>query len=193
MKVMVRKNAEALEQELIWLQKIIDIRIKSFFNLEHEHTSIYDVEPPDISDDESFYAEILKRDSVSTEERIVLLLALAPHIRPEMFDVFLTKNPLYNKSYTEFGGVKDKKHDSFIPTGETASFILADQNLERRFHLFNLFCDEHFFSKRNILYIIKTKNYEPYLSGALIISLEYLSYLTVGVSKFTAPNPLFHE
>lgn len=193
MKVMVKKNAEALEQELNWLQEIIDIRIKSFFSVEHKHLSIYDIEAPDITNDESFYAEVLKRDSVSVEERIVLLLALAPHIRPEIFDVFLIKNPLYNKKYTEFGGLNDKKYDGFIPTGETAAFILADQNLERRFHLFNLFCDEHYFNKRNILYIVKPKNYEPYLSGALIISLEYLSYLTVGVSKFTAPTPYFQQ
>ncbi|RYG15210.1 MAG: ATP-binding protein, partial [Chitinophagaceae bacterium] len=193
MKVMVKKNAEALEQELNWLQQIIDIRIKSFFNLAHPHASIYDIEPPDISKDESFYAEVLKRDNVSLEERIVLLLSLAPHIRPELFDVFLVKNnAIYDKRYTEFGGLKDKKFDGFIPTGETAAFLLAGKNLEKRFNLFNLFCDEHYFNKRNILYIVKPKNYEPYLSGAIILSLEYLSYLTVGVSKFTAPAAIHY-
>ncbi|WP_231464326.1 MULTISPECIES: hypothetical protein [unclassified Pedobacter] len=193
MKLMVKKNAEALEKELNWLQQVIDISIKTFFDLDHNIESIYDIEPPDISDGESFYAEVLKRDNVSVQERIVLLLALAPHIRPEIFDVFLSKNSLYDKNYTEFGGLKDKNYDGFIPTGETAAFILAGKDLEKRFHLFNLFCDEHFFSKRNILNIVKPKNYEPYLSGALILSLEYLSYLTIGVSKFTAPAAIHYQ
>ncbi|MFC3560741.1 hypothetical protein [Pedobacter jamesrossensis] len=186
MKGIIKKNAVALTQELDWLSKIINTSIKLFLGQETEYKSIYDIQPPDVTLDESFYAEIIKRDQTSIAERIVLLLSIAPHIKPEMLDVFLIKNENLNKNFTEFGGVKDVKNNGFIPTGETAAFILAMNNLEKRFNLFNLFCDDHYFSKRNILHIIKPKGYEPYLSGALVLSLEYLSYLTVGVSKFTA-------
>lgn len=186
MKGIIKKNAIALTQELDWLSKVIDTSIKLHFGQETDFKSIYDIQPPDVTFDESFYAEIIKRDQTSIAERIVLLLSIAPHVRPEMLDVFLTKNTVLDKNFTEFGGVKDVKYNGFIPTGETAAFILAMNNLENRFDLFNLFCDDHYFSKRNILQIVKPKGYEPYLSGALILSLEYLSYLTVGVSKFTA-------
>ncbi|GAA3958620.1 hypothetical protein GCM10022246_10200 [Pedobacter ginsengiterrae] len=186
MKGIIKKNATTLTQELNWLSKVIDTSIKLFFGEKIEFESIYDVQPPDITHDESFYAEVIKRDQITIPERIVLLLSIAPHVKPEMLDVFLIKNKTLDKYFTEFGGIKDAKYDGFIPTGETAAFILAMNNLESRFDLFNLFCDDHYFNKRNILHIIKPRGYEPYLSGALVLSLEYLSYLTVGVSKFTA-------
>ncbi|RZK64374.1 MAG: hypothetical protein EOO95_11195 [Pedobacter sp.] len=186
MKGIIKKNAEALTLELDWLAKVIDISVKKHFGQETEYKSIYDIQPPDVTFDESFYAEVLKRDQTSIPERIVLLLALAPHIKPEMLDVFLIRNEKLDKNFTEFGGVKDIRNNGFIPTGETAAFILAMNNLASRFDLFNLFCEDHYFSKRNILHIVKPKSYEPYLSGALVLSLEYLSYLTVGLSKFTA-------
>lgn len=186
MKGIIKKNANALTQELDWLAEVIDTSIKLYFKQETKYESIYDIAPPDMTFDESFYAEIIKRDQTSVPERIVLLLALAPHVKPEMLDVFFLKNDKFEKNFTEFGGVKDSKCNGFIPTGETAAFILAMNNLESRFNLFNLFCEDHYFGKRNILHIVKPKSFEPYLSGALIISLEYLSYLTVGLSKFTA-------
>lgn len=186
MKGIIKKNGQTLTKELNWLAEVINTSLKLHFGSETTYDSIYDIQPPDVTFDESFYAEIIKRDQTSFQERIVLLLSLAPHIKPEMLDVFLIKNPTYDKYYTEFGGIKDSKYHGFIPTGETAAFILAMNNLEGRFDLFNLFCDDHYFNKRNILHIVKPKGFEPYLSGALILSLEYLSYLTVGVSKFTA-------
>ncbi|GGI28719.1 hypothetical protein [Pedobacter mendelii] len=186
MKGIIKKNAHALTRELDWLSKVIDTSIKLYFEQEAPYQSIYDIPPPDITKDESFYAEVIKRDQTSIAERIVLLLSLAPHIRPQMLDVFLIKNKNLDKNFTEFGGVCDTKCNCFIPTGETAAFILAMNNLESRFDLFNLFCEDHYFKKRNILQIVKPKSYEPYLSGALILSLEYLSYLSVGLSKFTA-------
>lgn len=182
----IKKNAHALTQELNWLAEVIDTSIKLYFGQETKYKSIYDIQPPDITLDESFYAEIIKRDQTSVQERIILLLALAPHIKPDMLDIFFSKNHTIEKAYTEFGGIKDSKCNGFIPTGETAAFILAMNNLENRFDLFNLFCEDHYFSKRNILRLVTPKSYEPYLSGALILSLEYLSYLTVGLSKFTA-------
>jgi len=182
----IKNNAHALTLELNWLSEVIDTSIKLHFGQESKYESIYDIQPPDITQDESFYAEIIKRDQTSIQERIILLLALAPHVRPEMLDIFFLKNPELDKTFTEFGGVKDSKCNGFIPTGETAAFILAENNLEKRFDLFNLFCEDHYFSKRNILNIVKPRSFEPYLSGALILSLKYLSYLTVGLSKFTA-------
>jgi len=186
MKGVIKKNAHALTQELNWMSEIIDTSIKLYFGQETKYKSIYDIQPPDISLDESFYAEIIKRDQTSVQERIILLLALVPHVKPEMLDVFFLKNQKLEKNFTEFGGVKESKCNGFIPTGETAAFILAMNNLESRFDLFNLFCEDHYFSRRNILHIVKPKTFEPYLSGALILSHEYLSYLTVGLSKFTA-------
>jgi len=103
MKGIIKKNATTLTQELNWLSKVIDTSIKLFFGEKTEFESIYDVQPPDITHDESFYAEVIKRDQITIPERIVLLLSIAPHVKPEMLDVFLIKNKTLDKYFTEFG------------------------------------------------------------------------------------------
>jgi len=55
-------------------------------------------------------------------ERLVFLLALAPHVKPQLLDVFFEANDALRRGYTEFGGVKGQLHNGFLPTLETALF-----------------------------------------------------------------------
>ena len=115
-------------------------------------------------------------------ERLVLILALSPHVCPQLLDIFYTKNERYGRGFTEFGGVKGRQHGGFIPTGETAAFILAGTDLSMRFQVLQIFDPDHFFSKHKILNLDKDRSNEPLLSGVLSITREYLSYLTTGES-----------
>jgi hypothetical protein len=56
-------------------------------------------------------------------EEAVLLLALAPHIVPQILDVFFIKNKTYDRGFSESGGIAGTQHRGFLPTGETAAFI----------------------------------------------------------------------
>ena len=73
------------------------------------------------------------------DERAILALALVPHVRPQLFDPFLAKNPNIDRGFTEFGGILAGNHGGFWPTVETAAFILAGEDLERRFVVQALF------------------------------------------------------
>ena len=42
---------------------------------------------------------------------------------------FLCKNKDFDRQYTEFGGWKGRSHRGFLPTGETASFIIAGEDI----------------------------------------------------------------
>ncbi|MGH2645736.1 MAG: ATP-binding protein, partial [Chitinophagaceae bacterium] len=119
---------------------------------------------------------------MSITERIILVLALAPHLQPHLLDVFFIKNIDYDRGFTEFGGIKGQNHGGFLPTGETVAFILAANDLEKRFLLLELFGEDHFFHTFNILKLIPSQVEEPFLSGVLSLSPEYLSYFTLGVS-----------
>jgi AAA+ superfamily predicted ATPase len=120
---------------------------------------------------------------MNVSERIILLLSLAPHLQPHLLDVFYVKNANYDRGFTEFGGVKGQNHSGFIPTGETVAFILSANNLQRRFAILEMFSEEHFFGKFKILKLASTQNDEPFLSGILSISVEYLNYFTSGTSQ----------
>lgn len=183
----LKQNADTLTAEMQWLAELINVKLKLYFNQECEYKSITEIHPPDLSDNNSPYASILAQYQIDFIERVILLLAIAPHIQPELLDVFLMKNPAYEKCFTEFGGVKGQNFSGFIPTGETAAFILGSNDLERRFRILDLFSDDHMFKKFNILYLESNLAYEPSLSGPLVLTSEYLNYFTKG----TFHNPTF--
>ncbi|TDO25683.1 ATP-binding protein [Sediminibacterium goheungense] len=176
------ENASTLQSELLWLANIIDARFKIYWQQEGAMTDIFEIQPPDLSNNTSMYAQVVKHYKMSVEERMILLLSLAPHIQPHLLDVFYVKNANYDRGFTEFGGVKGQNHSGFIPTGETAAFILAADSLEKRFALLEIFGEDHYFNKHKILKLSSTHADEPYLSGVLTLSVEYLNYFTNGSS-----------
>jgi hypothetical protein len=120
---------------------------------------------------------------LSVAERLVVLLALIPHIRPQVLDVLWSRNETTARGFTEFGGWHGTTHGGFIPTGETAAFILAGDDLAPRFELTQLFAGDHFFARHNILHLSPVGRGEPLLSGALTISQECLHWFTTAQER----------
>jgi hypothetical protein len=178
----IKANAETLAAEMKWLAEIIDVRMKLYWGSPVDFTAIHELLPPDLSGNLSPYAGIINHYKINFAERIVLLLALAPHIQPHLLDVFFMKNTEYDRGFTEVGGIKGQNHGGFLPTGETAAFILAINNIEERFRLLDIFLEDHVFRKFNILSLNPVSSNEPFLSGAICLSSEYLSYFTRGIS-----------
>ncbi len=176
------KNAQTLEKELTWFQQILDIRIQIYFEQDCEFASIEDAPAPDLGGDASLYARTIKEFTMSDGERIVLLLALIPHVRPRVLDTFFIDNQNFKRPFTEFGGWKGNTHSGFLPTGETVSFILAANSLKKRFEVTQLFGTDHFFAKKNILRLENQGNSEPMLSGQLVISIDFLNLFTTGIT-----------
>ncbi len=179
---LIKTNANVLALELQWLAQIIDIRMKLYWDQPCGYADITELPVNDLSNDTSQYAGILKHYNINFQERIVLLLSIAPHIQPHLLDVFFIKNATYDRVFTEFGGIKGQNHGGFIPTGETAAFILASNDFEKRFGLLRIFSDDHVFKKFGILSLIASQANEPYLSGTISLSPEYLNYFTLGIS-----------
>ncbi|MES2328684.1 MAG: ATP-binding protein [Bacteroidota bacterium] len=175
-------NAKTLYAEMQWLGKVIDSRFKLYWGQECAYTDIYEITPPDMTDNTSVYGQIVNHYKMDFNERIILLLSLAPHVQPHLLDVFYIKNANYDRGFTEFGGIKGQNHSGFIPTGETVAFILAANDFERRFSLLEFFGDDHYFGKFKILKLSSTHSDEPFLSGVLNIGVEYLNYFTNGTS-----------
>jgi len=184
-------NATSLSNDFLWLHQVINLRFALYFGRETDHNSIYDLVPPSISDDKSVYAELLIKNEIATDERLIILLALAPHLSPQLLDLFFTKNETYGRGFTEFGGVKGNQHSGFLPTGETAAFIIAGNNIKKRIEVMNIFDQDHFLIKQKIISLDKERSTEPLLAGILNISKDYLSYFTNGVAFRPAFNSEF--
>lgn len=176
----IKHNARDIRKELDWFRQILKTRSKLNAREEAEYGDVYEILPPVFNGSDSAYAEFVKKHKLDYEERFLLVLAMVPHIKPELLDMFMAKNQNTQQIYTEFGGKKGKHHLGFLPTGETAVFILAGSSLERRFAIQRAFDAGHLFSRENILWLEDMENGEPMLSGALQVSKEVLDLLTLG-------------
>ncbi|MDP3468471.1 MAG: ATP-binding protein [Daejeonella sp.] len=178
----LKANADVLSREMQWLALVIDTRMKLYFSQDSDYNEIYELPAPVLESNDSVYASVVNYYNMTFNERIILSLALAPHIQPHLLDIFFIKNSTYDRGFTEVGGIKGQNHGGFIPTGETAAFIIAGLDLEKRFNLINIFGEDHFFRKFKILDLVHTQPHEPFLSGVITVSPEFLSYFTSGVS-----------
>ncbi|TAM96936.1 MAG: ATP-binding protein [Chitinophagaceae bacterium] len=178
---MIQANAAAMTEEMQWLGQVIDTRMKLYWQQPCPFKDIGEVPPPE-PDNQSIYAQVVKYYQMNFTERIILSLSLAPHLQPHLLDVFFVKNKTFDRGFTEFGGIKGQNHGGFLPTGETVSFIVAANDMEKRFSLMELFGVDHFFHTSGILKLSPPPTEEPFLSSVLSISPEYLSYFTLGIS-----------
>ena len=173
------QNATSLELEINWFTQVLNTRMQLYFSEPADVESIYEITPPEIDSEQSVLGNFLSHYETNFAERIVLLLSLIPYIKPELLDVFFHRNDKYDRGYTEFGGLKGSTHGGFLPTGETAMFLLAE-NMEMRFALQSLFQPDHYFAKHSILHLEQVDQREPFLSGALKVSQEFIDYFTTG-------------
>src|SRR5262245_22585588 len=119
----VTEHSAVLERELGWLASVIDAGLRLYFSCECELRDIREIEPPALAPSSSAYAQMVLEHSLSFEERAALALALAPHLRPQVLDLFLIRNAALDRGFTEFGGLVSGSQEGFRPTLETAAFI----------------------------------------------------------------------
>src|SRR5262245_54218880 len=112
-------NARDLEQELAWFRSLLEARFKSHFSEEAGGGGPLDLSPPDLGESTSEYAAFLRRHQPSVAERLALVLGLVPHLRPQLLDVFFTRNSAIDRRFTEFGMVQSRTDGELVPTGET--------------------------------------------------------------------------
>jgi len=175
------RNAVFLETEFAWFFSVVELSIQLYFQHASEYADIYELQPPKLEQGQSPYTDFVLNNALGYEERIVLLLALAPHVKPQLLDIFFIQNTNLGRVYTEFGGWDSKHHRGFLPTGQTAVFVLAGADVEKRFHVQALFDSDHLFARENIIAIKPLGENEPFLSGALELSVEYLNLFTTGI------------
>lgn len=174
------QNAASLNAELDWLFQVLDTRIKLHFEQECAQRDIFELQPPPVENDPSNFARFVDHYQFNFAERLVLILALAPHIRPQLLDVLFTKNSLSNRDFTEFGGRSSEAFGGFLPTAETALFLLAGADLAQRFSYHYLFDADHVFAEHGIIVLERVLPGEPYLGGILTINREIIELMTTG-------------
>jgi hypothetical protein len=184
-------NARMMENELGWLEAVMSARFAAYGEEAEGDLAELLPDPPSLARVSGPYAELVRGYSLNVAERLVLVLALAPYVAPALLDPFLLQNQATGRRFTEFGGLTGQSHAGFLPTAETAMFLLAGGDRLLRIELEALFARDHPLVRRGILVLDQKHPEEPPLSQALRLSAPGLHELLRGDAYEPVPGPDF--
>jgi hypothetical protein len=171
-------TAKTLEEMLTYLSEVISWQINSYFKDDYTQPIPF----PDISDrDEITLIHFINKNRLNHDEILTLLIALAPHLQPDFFDKHITNNLPESGDYPEIGGWRGENHRGFLPTGQTAIFILGANKLDATLSLQYIFDPEHLFFRERILFLSQTTAGEPLMSSRLVMSADYVTLFSQGI------------
>ena len=132
-------DAATLEAELEWLARVIELRLARYFDATAPSSPELPgalVPPPELvtrTDGRGggSYGAAVLHHQLDPTERLLMALALAPQLRPQLLDVLATLNPETQRPFTEFGA-HIGPGGALLPTVETACFVLAGDNIGAR-------------------------------------------------------------
>ena len=188
--ISAQSNADDLERDLNWFDKVLAARICHYFADDGSTDFPTSLTPPDVAQSTSPYGRFIHEHQLGFAERCALLLALTPHIRPRLLDIFLSKNPHTDRRYTEFGGFSSAPNGDFFPTGETLAFIVGGDSLAHRFALNSLFDSKHIFATQDIVSLAPLAD-ERALKAPLRLSEHALALFTMGIARHPDFGPNF--
>jgi SpoVK/Ycf46/Vps4 family AAA+-type ATPase len=178
-----------LEREIAWFEAALRARMTE--HLEASGATDVLPEPPRLPRTGGGpYAVLLRELGLNAAERLVLVLALVPHAAPALLDPFLLQNQATGRRLTEFGGFTGQSHNGFLPTVETALFLVASRDQEERLAARAMFGPDHVFRTGGVLSIEHRHPDEPPTSAALGLARDTLERALTG----SAPSaPLEHD
>jgi hypothetical protein len=153
------------------LQHFLDPKSQNFFYEKATLDALRQAEP---------FRTLSPQHPLSDEELLIVLLALMPHLSPGFYTGLMEQAFPEGSDLPEFGGAKGTNHRGILPTGETAQFVLAGENLERRLHVQELLSPGSSLHQSGVLTLEQVKEGEPAMSGRLLLDPEVVEKLTLG-------------
>ena len=172
-----------LSKFTLFLERLIESRLKHHFE---ESQTLFQLPVLRTNGVQTPLNQFIHANRLNTEEISVLLFALIPHLQPHFLDEVVRHHIPKAGDFPQIGGIRGKNFRGFLPTGETALFLLAGDDLDKRLAIQQLFSPDHFFAKKRLLWLQSPLPGEPLMSGQLIMSQEYIDLFTTG--KISRPR-----
>lgn len=132
-------HARAVAEEISWLADCIDARLQHFFADDGGGPAL---PPSPDPDPRSALGRLVTRSAMTNQARLVLALALALHVDSAVLDPFYVRNSAIDRIFSQFGGQRSAA-GAFVPTVETALFLLAGSDTTARLVAMRLFDPDH--------------------------------------------------
>jgi hypothetical protein len=172
-KSVYKQNAAHIEADMKWLGEILKRRYESYHRQPSGGSDFRMPIMPQLKGN-SVYKSLLTQFKLTAAERMVLLISLVPHIAPYFFETAWL-------ALGEKAGSKSKNSNTsaMLPAVDLVFFLLAGDELEKRFFYQQIFDEDSFLMQHKIIML------EQEASGLMNlqyirISPEYLSLLTNG-------------
>ena len=171
-------NAAALAQELAWLERVIELRMRELCS----DTAVASPlpSPPPLAPDDSPFGDLADRLRLTPPERAVLILALAPHVRPQALDPLFAQDAQLGRGHTAAGGISGRSHGGFIPTAETALLLLGGCDIRSRLDHMRVFDRRAALARHGLVHVDEPSAGEPAMSGVLRVGDDAVEMLTTG-------------
>ena len=179
-------HTQPILTSLIYLAEVVQHRVQSHFKQDPVEPILASIPQPQFNGVRSAFLDFVRQHDLNNEEFLLLLIALAPHIQSDFFEEIIQGQIPDKGNFPQFGGVRGKEFRGMLPTGETALFILAGNDFQKRFQIQELFSEDHFFAKNRILWLSESPEGEPIMSGKIVLSQEYIDLFCFG--KITRPR-----
>ena len=163
--------------EFKYLEEYLEYRLGSYFN---GNNNLAEPKIPPYSKWFVHVPESIKKADLNKDEKTLLLLALCPQVDGNLLDGVIQDKLSSTGDFPQLGGIRGKNFRGFLPTGETALFLLAGREFEKRKEIYTCFGPDHFFSKHHLIWLEEAPDGEPVMSGKLMISPEYVELFLMG-------------
>ena len=175
-----RTNAQFLTAETRWLGTLINCRLEWHAANESGGDILATVPPDDPEPYEGSYPDFLERHGCEPHDRLMLILALAPFIAPQLLDPLLIVNQSLGRRFTEFGGQMESENGTITPTLQTALFLLAGNDLEQSLAYQQRFADSPLLDGADALMLDRAAGGRTRLSHILVPAPEAIEQLLWG-------------
>ncbi len=175
-----------IETDLLWLENLIQYQLgNASEDLIDRIENQGEILPPIIPKG-GFYSDNLHIWNPSAVERGLIVIGLALFFKPRIFDPLLKAAKDYNYTETRLGGIIGTAQTPFVPTGETAIFLLTNGSVEERMLVLNCLNQEHWLFEKGVLLFEYKEPGLPITFQPFSLSSDYMEIFSKGVA--TKPN-----
>ena len=178
-----------LENAMVCLQHAFEVRIIQFLEPDSAPTQslLLPLFEPAVGDDP--YSQFVRDNDLDNDDQLLLLLALMPWVDPGLIDRLVQTMMPEAGDYPQIGGARGRQHRGFLPTGDTALFLLAGSDMDERLQWHARLTNEHPLVQRGVIFLDDPVDNEPPMSGRLNIDNDNAERLLTG--KVRAPRMSF--
>lgn len=172
-------DLQTLETAFEVLEAAFVNRLQEFFAPDKLRNSLNPVWPLAPTADDA-YSRFVRDHKLDYASQLLVLLALLPWAKPDLLDRTIAQVLPEAGDYPQVGGIRGRQFRGFLPTGDTALFLLAGNDLASRLYWQAQLWGDHLLIKKGIVYLDDAPDGEPPMSGRLAIDSEYAERFLTG-------------